>query len=584
MLRPLTLAVALASLLASGCSVNAPLGADSLQEAAPTATSRPNILLIVADDLGYSDIGAFGGEIMTPNLDALAETGLAFTNFHVNTTCSPSRAMLLSGADAHEVGYGTMAGLETDQQRGQPGYEVFLNERALPFPELLQQAGYNTYISGKWDQGGRQGRGTGPEKKGFRRSFVLLEGLADNYRELGVFNVLSPVHYFQDGEQVSLPYDFYSSNSYTDKLIEFISTDQNEGRPFFAMLSFTAPHYPIQAPEADIALYDGVYEQGYEAIRAKRIERQKQLGIIGNDWKIPEIDPIWPRWDELDEEMQGLEARRMAAYAGMITAMDRNIGRLLSYLEENGMRENTLIIFMSDNGPEQSNPIDTAKFANSLDWMEQNYSFAAEDMGKEGSFTWYGPAWASVSATPFKFHKHFMTRGGVLSPVIISHPENTPQGQKTDSFATILDLYPTFLEIAGTEFPGSPYRGRDVAIPLGASLVPILSGETETTHADDYVFAMELFDRRMVQKGNWKIVWANQPWGKGNAWSLFDLSTDPTEMNDLADSHPQELAELIAEWDTYVKRTGVITNEGYVLPIGATASHFDWRPIADSGD
>lgn len=555
-----------------------PKAAASEARPASLAGLRPNILLIVADDLGYSDISAFGGEIKTPNIDSLAAGGMKLTNFHVNTTCSPTRAMLFAGVDSHVAGYGTMPGLETEAQRDRPGYEAFLNDRVVTFPKLLQDAGYATYISGKWDQGGRNGRGKGPKARGFDRSFVLIEGLADHFRAEGVYNVLSPVHYVEDGEEVELPEDFYSTRSYTDKLIEYIDADRAPGQPFFAMLSFTAPHYPVQSLDDDMAQYEEIYAAGYEAVRRKRLARQRELGLVGEDWKIPEIRDWQPSWDELSPEMRALETKRMAAYAGMITAMDRNIGRLLERLEESGLRDNTLVIFMSDNGPDQSNPLDTAKFANSLEWMSERYSFAAADVGRRGSFTWTGPAWASVSATPWKFHKHFMTRGGVNVPFIVSLPGRIPAGAKSDAFVSVLDLLPTFLELAGAHHPGGEYEGRPVAQPDGKSMTNLLAGAAASVHSPDDVFGLEIFDRRMIQKGDWKIVWANPPWGKAGAWSLYNLAEDPAETTDLADSNPAKLAEMIEEWGAYVARNGVIPNEGYVLPIGATASHFEWLP------
>ncbi len=540
--------------------------------------SRPNIILIVADDLGWSDVGAYGSEILTPNIDLLASRGAMFTNFHVNTTCSPTRAMLYSGVDSHLAGYGTMAGLETPEQIGRPGYEVFLNDRVVAFPELLQEAGYNTYIAGKWDQGGRNGQGKAPHKRGFDGSFVLVEGLADHFREVGVYNLLSPPTYLENGKKVKLPEDFFSSRTYADKVINFLREDRDKDKPFFAMLSFTAPHYPLQAFEEDIRSYETVYQAGYEKIRAERIKRLHQMGLFSEEHAVADIFEGWPKWDELSPEMQNLEAIRMAAYAAMITEMDRHIGRVLQAVEEEGLVDNTIVIFMSDNGPDQSNPLDTAAFINSLDWMKERYSFSLSQTGRPGSFTWTGPVWASVSSTPWAFHKHYMSRGGTNVPLIISMPGQKQSGVKINAFATVLDLLPTFLELAETKHPGKEYKGRKVFEPAGDSLIPLINGSANSVHDEDYVFGLEIFDRRMLQKGGWKIVWANPPWGKNGEWSLYHLDTDPAETDDLADQEPEKLKELLDEWEKYVERNGVILNPGFELVVGATKSHYEWRP------
>ncbi|MEM8936266.1 MAG: arylsulfatase [Pseudomonadota bacterium] len=547
---------------------------DQMTAEPPPEIARPNIVLILADDLGFSDVGAFGSEIHTPNIDRLAASGMMFTNFHVNTTCSPTRAMLMSGVDSHQAGYGTMPGLESPEQIGQPGYELYLNDRVAPLSELLQDAGYHTYIAGKWDLGGRNGRGKAAHERGFDRSFILVEGLADHFRPVGVYEFLAPVHYLEDGEPIELPEDFYSSKTYTDKVIEHIESSPQDGNPFFAYLAFTAPHYPLQAEEGEMASYDGVYDEGYEAVRAKRLARQQELELIDTDWVAPDIHENWPEWEALSDEGRTLEVRRMQSYAAMVEAMDRNIGRVLDYLDAQGLTENTLVMFLSDNGPDQANPLELG----SEEWMAQYYSFDSNDIGKPGSFTWYGPGWASVSATPYKYHKHFMTRGGLLSPAIISFPGVVSAGSRTDALTTVMDILPTFLELAEAEHPGTEYKGQDVFPLRGASFVPLFAEPDGDVHDEDYVFALELFDRRMVQKGGWKIVWANAPWGHGDRWELYNLSADPTELRDLANVEPEKLAEMIGEWDDFVESAGVIPNEGFVLTLGSTDSHYQWLP------
>jgi len=380
----------------------------------------------------------------------------------------------------------------------------------------------------------------------------------------------------ENGQKITLPEDFFSSRSYADKIMEFISADQGNDKPFFAFLSFTAPHYPIQAPQQDIDDYEGVYDVGYEVIRQQRAEKQRALGLLSPDLEIPEIDKAWPKWHELDDDMKKLEALRMQAYAGAVQAMDRNIGRVLAFLKSEGLLENTLVIFMSDNGSEQANPLDLG----SQDWLKQYYSFDTDQIGLAGSFTWYGPGWASVSATPYRFHKHFMTRGGVLSPVIMSFPEKITPGTKTTALTTVLDIMPTFLDLAETEYPAHRYEQDLTLKPIGKSMTSLFGNHEGNIHEPDYVFALEIFDRRMVQKGDWKIVWANRPWGKGLEWELYNLTADPLETKDVSTLYPDIMQDMLNEWQAYSQRVGLIPNEGFELVIGAGQSHYEWRPPA----
>ena len=553
--------------VAGGCGTN---GADEAISPS-TVDGRPNILLITADDLGFSDVGAYGGEILTPNIDRLAASGFMFTNFHTNTTCSPTRSMLFSGADSHQAGFGAMIGFEaTAEQLAAPGYERYLHPRVASLSELLQEAGYHTVMAGKWHMGGLGGMGTGPHGHGFDRSFSLLEGLADHHRHLGVFPRPQPARYEEDGQKVALPEDFFSSRTFADRIIDFIASRPRDGRPFFAFLSFTAPHYPLQASEDDIALYDGAYDRGYEAVRTGRVQRQRELGLVGEDWEIPPFHDFWPSWDELPDDMRAYEVRRMQTYAAMVTAMDRNVGRVLDSLEETGLLDNTVVFFMSDNGPDNSDPLGAPGLR---ELFEAAFSFAPEDIGKPGSFTVYGPGWAQVSATPWRLTKHFMTRGGIVVPLIVRNPHRVTPGSRSDALVTVMDILPTMLDLAETEHPGTRFRGREVLPLLGKSLTPAFTAPDIAIHEPDYVFGLEIFDRRMVQKGDWKIHWANEPWGKGD-WELYNLHEDPTELTDLSQREPEKLAEMLTEWSAYMNRVGVVLNEGFANPAGATLTHY----------
>jgi arylsulfatase len=545
--------------------------------AAPEMPPKPmNILLIVADDMGISDLGSFGGEIATPRLDALAAQGVRFSQFHVNSACSPTRSMLLSGVDSHLAGYGSMAGLETDRQRGRPGYELHLNDSVTTFAEILKSRGYRTSISGKWDQGGRNGRGPLPEDVGFGRSFVLLEGLADHFRLEAGHHLLAPPSYRKNGNPVDLPKGFYSSKTFADHAIQFIGEALDESRPFFSFLSFTAPHYPLQAPEESVARYAGKYDAGYQPVRQARIERMKSLGLVPPDTEAAPLHPLFPLWADLDPQFRELESRRMEVYSAMVEDLDRQAGRVLDFLAERGEMDNTLIMFLSDNGPEAGNPLDYGAGP----YLEKHYDLTSAGIGAPDGFTWYGPGWAAVSAGPYRLFKHFMANGGVLSPAIIYAPGVTQPGSVSTAFASVLDIYPTFIEAAGI---AGDWRD-DIArsgrhVPSGASLMPVLSDHTAEIHARDYVFGLELFDRRMIRQGDWKLVWANAPWGAGvGEWSLFNLAEDPTELRDLASTYPDIRDQLLALWQEWVNANGVVLEPGFDLPIANDASHYDWWP------
>lgn len=541
-------------------------------------SARPNILLILADDLGYSDIGPFGGEIATPNLDRLANAGKLLTNFQVHSVCTPSRAMLLTGANNHVAGIGAMAGEARGAQVGAENYEAHLTYRVVTIASLLRDAGYHTYISGKWDMGGRNDDALLPGKRGFEKSFVLVEGSADHFRKFPALAELDTVNYSENDRPVDLPEDFYSSNYYADKMIEFLDTEQADSNPFFAYLSFTAPHYPLQAPDEYIDKYEGVYDAGYDKIRQQRIQRMRASGLISADLEAAPQHPAWPSWDELSEDMKKLESRRMQIYAGMVEAMDHQIGRVLAHLEDTGQIENTLIVFLSDNGPDGGNPLDWAPYY--VDWADENFDLSPENMGRPGSFVWYGPGWAHVSSTPFSLYKGFTTSGGLLSPTIVSMPGHIQAGSRSGAFATILDLPATFLDLAGIEHPAPRYQGRDVKAMEGKSLAGLLFDSDESVHAADDVMVWEIFDRRAVRRGNWKIVWINKPWGKGvGEWSLYNVLDDPTEQNDLADTEPSIRDSLIADWQAYVAKNAVITIDGGI-DFGWTnrTSHYTWLP------
>lgn len=530
-------------------------GLGSALAAGPTeaggAVRRPNILLILADDLGYSDIRPYGGEIDTPNLDELARDGVRLTNFHVAPTCSPTRAALLSGTDHHLAGLGTMAELIQPNQKGQPGYEGYLNDDALSFPALLRDAGYHTYLAGKWHLG-LDGKHR-PQARGFEESFALLQGGGNHFATPSGWNAGT---YVEQDREVKLPADYFSSNTFTDKLIAFIDKHRADGRPFFAYAAYTAPHWPLQAPPEAIAKYKGRYDAGYAAIRAERLERQRRLGLVEAGKSVHQPLPATatlPDWNSLNPEQRALEARRMETYAALVDNLDSNIGRLFQYLKDTGQYENTAVFFLSDNGAEgHVVPEFTPSGANNR----------LDNIGKADSYVYYGARWAEVGATPFRYSKGFTTEGGVISPAIARLPGvSAAEGGNRKALATVRDLAPTFLQLAGVADPGSRYKGRSVHPITGRSLLPYLQGQVASPHPQDYVLGEELFGNRSIRQGDWKIVWSEKPVGRGK-WELFDLAADPGETTDLAARQPARLAELVALWDGYVKDNRLVLPEG----------------------
>lgn len=512
---------------------------------AATAQRRPNILLIVADDLGFSDIGAFGGEIDTPNLDALAQEGLRLTDFHSAATCSPTRSMLLSGVDHHQAGIGSMAELTVPEQRGKPGYEGYLNERVVPFPVLLQQAGYRTYMAGKWHLGLTEE--LSPKARGFDRSFALLRG-ADDHVPQPWNTTINPQQpwYREDGKLTKVPGNFYSTNFYADKMVSYLQDAAGDRQPFFAYLTFTAPHWPLQAPDELIAKYLPRYSAGYEPVRQARLAKQKTLGLLPQDFQPATARNLWPAWRALKPVQQAQESKRMATYAAMVDLLDQNIGKVVEQLKKTGQYDNTVIIFMSDNGAEG------AYVGGRTSDVPRDNSLA--NVGRGSSYTSYGPNWAQVSALPFSLFKGYSTEGGTTVPTIVRYPAHLGQGAVSAAPGHVTDIAPTLLSLAKASYP-KEFQGRPTPDLQGSSLLPLLSGQQQNIH-QRFEEGWELFGRKAYRQGDWKIVYVESPLGAGR-WQLFNLANDRAEQRDLAPQHPDKLAELRTAYAVYSHRNGV---------------------------
>ena len=520
---------------------------------------RPNILLIVVDDMGYSDIGKFGGEIATPAIDALAATGIKMTNFYVGPTCSPTRSMLMSGNDNHVAGLGNMNEALTPNQAGQPGYEGHLNDRVVSVASLLRDSGYHTYMAGKWHLGEKPEYD--PSKKGFEKSFTLLEGGASHFDDEWMMYANYTPTYRENGVRTHVPRGFYSSEFYTDKTIQYIS-EQRDDAPFFAYLSFTAVHDPLHLPDDWLNRYTGKYSMGYNALREERLARMKNLGIIPTGTKLGPWLPMVPRWEDLSAEQRTQESRRMELYAAMVSNIDFHIGRLVAYLEKAGKLDKTLIIFFSDNG---ANGADMHMYPGTDEaWVERNSDNRFPNWGRRGSRIAQGAGWAQASSTPFRLFKAFIAEGGIRSPLIASGPPLAHSGETLHAIAHVMDIAPTLLEIAAAPYPSANESG--VPIPQrGKSLLPLLTAQADSTRGADDFLAWEFFDWRAVRTAKWKATWIAEPFGTGD-WQLFDIMVDPGESMNLSDQFPDVTQELAKKWHRYADDVGVVPSEATNWP------------------
>lgn len=500
---------------------------------------RPNIVLIVADDLGYADIGAFGGDIHTPNIDMLASKGIKFSGFHTAPMCSPTRAMLLSGNDNHIAGIGAQGRTTKDF-----GYEGMLTDRIVPVPSLLKTAGYHTYMTGKWHLG--SSKEANPHQKGFEHSFVLVNGAGNHYTNQSALTNKNS-NYTEDGEKTTWKDGDYSTNFYTDKMIEYIDGDIKDEQPFFAFLAYTSPHWPLQVDKKHWEKYKGRYNDGYEKLKERRLESLKKAGIIPQSAKLPVSHKLVKPWDSLSKEQQLKEARKMELYAGMVDNLDYNIGRLINHLKSIGEYKNTLFVFMSDNG---AAPRDFITLKNKRgDELREYYDDDYENMGNYDSYISYGPQWAEAGSSPFKYFKDFTTQGGINTPMIISGPGIKKQNEIHHGFTTLMDLAPTFYELAEVTYPEN-YNEHSVYPLKGNSLMPFLSNQSEKIHDSDYVFGLEHGGYAMIRKGKWKITSFVKPFKVEN-FQLFDLSTDIGEQVDLQKKFPKKYAELLNDWEKF---------------------------------
>jgi len=531
------------------------------RDATAQQDSRPNFLILVADDMGFSDLSSYGGEIATPSLDQLARDGVRFTDFYVSPTCSPTRSMLLSGTDMHVAGLGNMDTLLSPNQLGQPGYEGVLNEQVVTVASLLRAGGYHTYMAGKWHLGYEPDEV--PHARGFERDFSLLAGGASHFADQWNLEWTRPVApYQEDGRPLEkLPDDFYSTKTFTDKMIEYIESNRDDGQPFLAYMAYTAPHGPLHVPDDWLRRYDSRYDVGWDAVKEVRFRRMKELGIV--DEGVERAPRLWytPRSADLSPAVNSMLGRKMEIYASMVEYLDKDIGRLIDYLKEIGEFENTVIVFFSDNGAEGNDLRGMLSGRpGTLGFLHGARNFAEDNplmWGREGTYLEYGVGWATVSMTPFRLYKGLLSEGGIRSPLIVSGPGVQGAGTINKSAVLhVMDIAPTMLDLAGIEHPDA-FDGREVLPMAGKSWTSMLAGDVASPRGPDDWLGFEFLGQRVLRQGDWKLLWLHEPWGLGD-WQLFNLAEDPAELNDRSAAEPEKKAELMAAWDAYVEQFNVI--------------------------
>ena len=514
-----------------------------------SAAAKPNVLLILADDLGWSDAGCYGGEIATPNLDALAKDGLQFRAFYNSARCSPTRAAILTGLHPHQAGFPNLSGT--------------LPRNAATLPEVLQPAGYRSYMVGKWHLNDRNP----PTERGFGEFYGMLGGFNSCWQE-------DPFYTRWPEGRAKRTYgkgEFYSTDAFGDYAVDFIASGRESGAPWFLYLAFNAPHFPLQAPEADIAKYEAMYfEKGWDRIREERLARQKQTGLLPQDVKLTPRAVVpanrfnrqtgWadrenPAWDSLPEDRRRDLARRMAVYAAMVDRMDAAIGRVVNALKQSGEFENTLIFFLSDNGAcAEWDPYGFDRNSGPENILHTGAEL--KSMGGPGSYISYGSGWAHACNTPWLLFKHYMHEGGTRTPCIVSWPAGLKARGYCDEAGYITDFMPTLCEATGAVYPDN--RAGEAVLPhQGVSLMPAFHGQPL---AKRRIF-IEHEGNRSVRDANWKLVAL-----EGRPWELYNLANDPVEMHDLASGEPERVRELSAAWETWARQCKVVKTTAPATP------------------
>jgi arylsulfatase len=519
-------------------------------EARDEPPARPNILLILADDLGYSDIGCHGGEIATPNLDRLAAGGLRFRQFYNGTRCCPTRASLLTGLYPHQAGVGGM-----NQDTGRPGYRGFPRPNTVTLAEVLKSAGYHTSMVGKWHLSAGD-RPPHPTDRGFDEFYGMIGGFNSCFQEDPFYTRLPKARTRRNYDEGA----FYSTDAFGDYSLDFLAESRKAGKPFFQYLAFNAPHFPLHARPEDIRKYANTYSIGWDRLREQRHARQVELGLIDPSTPLTPRSPFTtrrdflrsgmnPAWEDLDADRRTDLARRMAVYAAMVDRLDHTVGRVVADLQRHGELENTLILFLSDNGAcAEWDPFGFDRRSGPENILHTGASLDA--MGGPDSYMSYGSGWANAGNTPFRMYKHDAYEGGIRTPLIVHWPRAIADGGAfRDQVGHIIDVMATLVDVARADYPATV--GTHSIQPMeGTSLVPAFSNRP----IERDFLAWEHEGNRAVRVGDWKIVSQRE---EGDAWHLYNLKSDPVELNDLAAAMPDRVNEMAARWDAWAERCHV---------------------------
>jgi arylsulfatase/uncharacterized sulfatase len=514
-------------------------------EAPSPGRTRPNIVVILFDDVALMDLGAYGGEARTPNIDRLARQGAMFTGYRTSPLCTPSRAMLLTGLDNHRAGAATIEEILPPEMRNQPGYRLRIEPEVLTIAERLRAEGYRTLMAGKWHLG--HGPGELPDGQGFDRSLALDASGADNWAPRSYMPYYTDAPWYEDGRPTKMPGSFYSSDMLVDRLTRYINEAPAGRAPFFAYLALQAVHIPVQAPARYSDGYRGRFDGGWEALRQARAERARRLGLLPEGAAVDGFSPDARDWDALPADERRMAARSMEVYAGMIEAADAAIGRLMQRLAARGELDNTLFVVTSDNGPEPSDPVHQRGMGL---WMRLNgYSWRLEGLGGPGSLNYVGPEWAEALAAPGRRYKFYVSEGGIRAPLIVSGP-GVAAGRRIGGLTFVTDVTPTLADFAGARpTPGAPAMD-------GMSLRPLLEGGAEPVRGPDSPLGIEVSGNAALYRGDYKIVRDMPPLGDGR-WRLYDIVRDPGETRDLSTADPGRLKAMLADYAAYEARVGV---------------------------
>jgi len=492
------------------------------------ANERPNIIIIMADDMGYSDLGFMGSEIETPNIDHLANNGLMMTNFYNTARSAPTRASLLTGLYQHQTGVGHMT-----SDMGYPSYQGHLNDQCVTIAEALDQGGYQSFMAGKWHVGTEQG--SHPLERGFDKLYGVPKGGGIYFHPF----LIDRDVYHNEKKIEQFPDDYYSTEAFNRYATRFISDHAGSDDPFFLYLAHIAPHFPLQAPEDVIDKYKDQYRHNFQKFRKQRYQRMKERGILPDKALLSPPDESVNDWDQLTSAEKDTAALKMATYAAQIDVMDKGIGKIIDKLKKIGEYQNTVIFFLSDNG------------ACSADIDPENRGITVEGpIGSQKCWESYGPSWANVSNTPYRLYKKYTHEGGVITPLIIHYPKAIKNHRIDHQVGHVIDLMPTCLDLADTPYP-SEYRGNKILPYEGKSLLPIIKGKKRDPHK---LLGWEHTGNKAVRMNDWKLV------KKFSAedWALYNLSEDPTELNDMSSKHPQQVQKMKSEYKGWAERVGVI--------------------------